>query len=395
MQHFLIIQSFLLALSGVHALPYPNEPFSASGKNFTVRREAVSIGHLEPEAAALLSKRGSVKASVAATPQSSADFAYLSPIQVGNPPQTFNVQFDTGSVPIWLLSNKLPASQVGSHTSLYTPGPSATAVTGASSTFAINYADTQGVSGNVYYDKVVIGGATATRQALGAATSVSSGYTNDTPKYGLVGLGCSVPTGKTIDQSTWVDTVLSQLASPLFTVDLELDGSGVFDFGWIDSSRHTSSICYVDADCGWNIQAGTYYVGNTAYTTLGQAVLDTGTSLILAPSSVVSNYYASVTGSKQDAYDNWIYPCSESKSLPNFGFEVNGDYIYVEGAYMYAQISDTQDYCEGALQNGISNSYTVLGDMFMRSQLVIFEIGATQNQIGFATKNLKPISYPS
>ena len=105
--------------------------------------------------------------------------------------------------------------------------------------------------------------------------------------------------------------------------------------------------------------------------------------------------WSSDNGAKQDTSDYWIYPCSESSSLPNFGFEVNANYIYVREAYMYAQISNTQDYWQGALQNGTSNSYTILRDMFMKSQFMVFETGASQTQIGFAMKTLKPISYPA
>ena len=99
-------------------------------------------------------------------------------------------------------------------------------------TWNITYGDGSGASGTVYADKVVVGGVTATTQAVEAATSVSSQFTQDTDNDGLLGLAfSSINTVKPQQQNTFFDTVKSSLAKQLFTADLKKGQAGSYDFG--------------------------------------------------------------------------------------------------------------------------------------------------------------------
>lgn len=96
----------------------------------------------------------------------------------------------------------------------------------------ITYGDQSGAGGDVYSDKVVIGGVTATSQAVEAATSVSSTFASDTQSDGLVGLAfSSINTVKPKAQTTFFDTVKSTLAKGLFTADLKKGAAGSYTFG--------------------------------------------------------------------------------------------------------------------------------------------------------------------
>ena len=105
-------------------------------------------------------------------------------------------------------------------------------------TWNISYGDESGAQGLVYADKVVIGGATATSQAVQAATSISSEFISE-HSDGLLGLGFgSSNTIKPEKQPTFFENIMPSLEQPLFTVSLKKNTSGTYDFGFIDPDKY-------------------------------------------------------------------------------------------------------------------------------------------------------------
>ena len=102
-------------------------------------------------------------------------------------------------------------------------------------TWDITYGDQSGAAGIVYADTVVVGGVTATKQAVEAATSVSSTFAQNTADDGLLGLAfSSINQVKPDPQTTFFDTVKSTLAKGLFTVDLKKGTAGSYTFGYVN-----------------------------------------------------------------------------------------------------------------------------------------------------------------
>lgn len=149
------------------------------------------------------------------------DVEYLTPVSIGTPAQTLNLDFDTGSADLWVFSTELASKYQSGH-SVYNPSKSNTAKKLSGSTWDISYGDGSGASGDVYTDVVNIGGVSFASQAVEAADTISTQFTEDTNNDGLVGLAfSSINTVSPKAQKTFFDNVKSSLTSPLFAADLK------------------------------------------------------------------------------------------------------------------------------------------------------------------------------
>jgi hypothetical protein len=149
------------------------------------------------------------------------DTEYLTPVKIGTPAQTLNLDFDTGSSDLWVFSSELTSKLQTGH-SVYSPSKSTTSKKLSGATWNISYGDGSGASGDVYSDLVNIGGVSFKTQAVEAASTISTQFTQDTDNDGLVGLAfSSINTVTPTAQKTFFDNVKSSLAAPLFAANLK------------------------------------------------------------------------------------------------------------------------------------------------------------------------------
>jgi len=110
-------------------------------------------------------------------------------------------------------------------------------------------------------------------------------------------------------------------------------------------------------------------------------IADTGTSLLLLDDSVVTAYWSQVAGSKNDASQGgYTFPCNAK--LPDFSIVVGGETRTVPGAYMnYAPTTGST--CFGSLQSSAGIGFSIFGDIFLKSQYVVFDASQGSPRIGF------------
>jgi aspartyl protease len=204
---------------------------------------------------------GGQSGQVSAQPEQN-DAEYLSPVKIGG--QTLNMDFDTGSSDLWVFSTALNKQSTTGHT-LFDPTKSTTFKQLNGATWQISYGDGSGAAGTVGTDQVNIGGATATSQAVELATAVSQSFVQDTNNDGLVGLAFStLNTVKPTKQTTFFDTIMPQLAAPIFSVDLTNNTSGTYTFGSMNTARFTGSLTTVPVDSSsgfWQVTSNSFQVG--------------------------------------------------------------------------------------------------------------------------------------
>ncbi|KAI5273394.1 acid protease [Aureobasidium subglaciale] len=311
---------------------------------------------------------------------------YLSPVTIGG--QQLNLNFDTGSADLWVFSTALTSDEIGEH-SAYDPSKSSTYQELRGYTFSLSYGDGSGAAGTVGCDTVDIGGATVTRQVIELATSVSSAFVSDADSDGLVGLAFSTINSVSPDsQKTFFDNIMSELAQPVFTAALDLDGSGTYEFGTIDSSKFTGDLMFtnVNASSGfWQIDSNSYSIGGRTYqrSSATPAIVDTGTSLLLLDPEVVRAYYAQVSSAKYDStVGGYTYDCSED--LPEFAVAVGDNYMAnIPGSGItFAPVSS--ETCFGGIQSNSGSDLQIFGDVLLKHHFVVFH--GESELLGMAAK---------
>jgi len=237
---------------------------------------------------------GAQTGKVPAAPEPN-DAEYLSPVTIGG--QQVTLDFDTGSSDLyvylslsikdcilistrWVFSSALSQQTIGQHTA-FNPAKSSSFQVMQGASWSISYGDGSGAAGTVGLDVVNIGGATATKQAVELATAVSQSFAKDTNNDGLVGLAFSqLNTIKPQKQTTFFDTVMPQLAMPVFSVDLKNDSTGTYQFGAIDTTRFTGQLTTVPVNSQsgfWQVDSPTVTIGNTKVANQGGSPAIAGT----------------------------------------------------------------------------------------------------------------------
>ncbi|KAI1419948.1 eukaryotic aspartyl protease [Xylaria sp. FL1777] len=338
----------------------------------------------------------SPQGEVAATPQM-FDSEYLCPVQIGTPPQTLNLDFDTGSSDLWVFSTETPQSQIGGQT-VYNIPQSSTAKLLTGESWAISYGDGSSSGGNVYLDIVSIGGITVENQAVESATNVSLAFTQRPETDGLVGLAFStLNTVKPKQQLTFFDNAMRDLAAPLFTANLKASEPGNYNFGFIDTTEFTGQITYVPVNTSagfWQFTSQGFKVGSSAVTTMSthEAIADTGTTLMLVPDAIAAAYYAQVPGAVNavQTAGGYVFPCSAT--LPSYTAVIGPYQAVIPGEFMNFAPVDGNTFadattCFGGIQAVPAGfPFAIYGDVFLKSQFVVFHGGDTQ--LGLAPKPL-------
>ena len=192
-------------------------------------------------------------------------------------------------------------------------------------------------------------------------------------------------------QKTFFTNAESSLDAPLFAVDLKKGEPGTYDFGFIDDSKHTGDITYTAVDNSqgfWGFTSSGYKVGDGAMTSADiNSIADTGTSLLLLPDNVVDDYYGAVDGAENSNADGgYVFPCTAT--LPDLALQIEGYSAVVPGSFFnYAPASGSGS-CFGGLQSSGGVGINIFGDVFLKSQFVVFSDAASGPQLGFAAKDL-------
>jgi Eukaryotic aspartyl protease len=290
----------------------------------------------------------------------------------------------------WVFSTALAAADSKGHT-VFDSSKAKNYKQTSGSTWSITYGDGSSSSGTVGTAPVTVGGVVVSDQSIELASKVSTQFVQDTANDGLLGLAfASINTVKPKPVLPFFDNAISTLAAPLFTATLKHDTAGSYTFGSLDSSKYTGDITYVDVDSSqgfWAFTPAGYKVGTKSFSYTTQGIADTGTTLLLLGDAVVKNYYAQVSSAKLDSTQGgYVFPCTTK--VPAFEVELtSGVFATIPAEFMnYAPVDSAGTSCFGALQSSADIGIDIYGDIFLKSQYVIFENKDDSPRLGFAAQ---------
>jgi len=134
-------------------------------------------------------------------------------------------------------------------------------------------------------------------------------------------LGLAFPSISKIGHGTFIDNAYEQGAIPCksFSFFLASSGSELY-LGGYDQARFTGDIEYhsvVDNVGFWKIAETSIYVGGKLVQSDFQTIIDSGTTIMYGPPTMIRDFYASIPGSKVfDARQGFYsFPCYPPPSV--------------------------------------------------------------------------------
>jgi len=319
------------------------------------------------------------------------DAQYYGPVEIGTPPQKFNVVFDTGSSNLWIPSKSCALLNIACKLhSKYDSSKSSTYVKNGT-TFAIQYGSGS-LSGFTSQDTVTLGSVSVPNVLFAEAVKEPGVAFIAAHFDGILGFG--YPEISVNGMTPFFQAALASgaIKEAKFAFSLAKDASassgGELALGGVDSSKYTGDFTYTPITIKgyWQFAVASVSVGGASFAGETKAIADTGTSLLAIPkaslTSLLTKFPAGAV--KPLAAGEYTVDCSKTSSLPTLSFSIGGKDFTLEGSEYVLSVS-------GECLLGITGidvpaprgPLWILGDVFLRKYYTVFDYG--NNQIGFAT----------
>ncbi|KAJ7114926.1 aspartic peptidase domain-containing protein [Mycena epipterygia] len=332
-----------------------------------------------------------------------SDRDYYSTIQIGTPPQSFNVMLDTGSSDLFILDST--CFLCTDNAPLFDHSRSSTFSEDELSPPVVIIYGKGSVGGTVGQDRVSMGTFSVSSQGFLAADFVSDGLLEGSVS-GLIGLAFQ-DLAETAALPFWQGLIkTNQLSSPEMAFQLTRSQSasdvpgGTFTLGGTNSSLFTGDIEFLDLVSSslptlWQLSvSGVTVQGKSVTISTGDtaiAAIDTGTTFIGGPTADVNAIWAAVPGASalQEADDEGFFqfPCATSVQV-TFSFGGKAWPINPEDISL-GPLEKGSSMCVGAIFDlslgtdvGAGGPGWVVGDTFLKNVYSVFR--QSPMSVGFA-----------
>jgi phytepsin len=225
---------------------------------------------------------------------------YYGEIQLGTPPQSFQVVFDTGSSNLWVPSKKCSIFDIACDIHAKYDSSQSSTYQANGTAFSIQYGSGS-LTGFLSRDDLTIAGLQVKGQVFAEATQ-QPGITFIAAKFdGILGMAFDTIS---VDQVTpvWYNILTQGLVSePVFAFYLSRDTGapvgGELVLGGVDEDHYIGDFFYVNLTHKnyWMFKMDDFQISGNSYCKGGcNAIADTGTSLIAGPSKIVAEINAKI-----------------------------------------------------------------------------------------------------
>ncbi|KAJ7182841.1 aspartyl protease [Mycena crocata] len=351
------------------------------------------------------SKRMDRRASVSgfAVVNQQADSSYFSTVEIGTPPQSFNVSLETGSSDLFVLDTS--CQQCGGSGPVFDSSKSSSFKQETSSRPTIISYGSGSVAGFIATDTVSMGSFSVSSQGFLMVEQLTDGLVDGTVS-GLIGLAFQ-PLAETNAVPFWQALITNnQLSSPQMAFQLTRSQSlddepgGTFTIGGTNSSLFTGDIEFQNlagpsTPSFWLLSLSAVTVqGKSVTVSTGDSALsaiDTGTTAIGGPTEDVRAIWAAVPGASpvegQGGQGFFQFPCTTTVNIAlSFGgktWPINPEDMNL------GSLEQGSSMCVGAIFDlslgsnaGTGGPNWVVGDTFLKNVYSVFR----QNpmSVGFA-----------
>jgi hypothetical protein len=311
---------------------------------------------------------------------------YLGPVSIGSPAQDFTVVYDTGSSNLWVEASTCSGSGCNAPQKFNTGASSTYKNTGES--LSVQYGSGS-IDGSEATDTVTFANLTVQSQGVGVITS-ATGMSG--PMDGILGLAF-----QSIAQDGALPVVphlfkQGLISKEMFGVYLGNDTSGEITLGDVDQSRFTGEIQYV------KLSAEEWFLFNLDSVSAGgkslpkgwsmSAIADTGTSLLVMPSSAFQAFIKDVPQAKYNSQAGlYTVDCGAVDSLIDLEFGIGGNQFTLSANDYIVRLADGpgNTLCAVGIMSMNSSPFGpqfILGDVFLRKFYSVFDMA--NGRVGFA-----------
>jgi len=360
---------------------------------------------------------------------------------IGEPPQAFKIDFDTGSSQFVISAKDCEECSGATHydpmvsttfraTKAIRPSSSSSSPLTVSLTdsppsvsgdnpqpWHITYGDQSFAEGYIGQDRITLDGIQVQHQQLALVTNESTGF--DDTIDGIMGLAfgalsTSIASTKTVFENMIAQKLVRQGVFSFYLGKSSLNGGGEVIFGGMDLDRiepgHTLTFTPVTKPKYWQINIGNVFVNGQVIRPSGgdadddgerhggskkkgkanlAGIMDTGTTLLVVPTKWAKAIHRKIRGSKELG-SSWTVPCNlavKATKGNKVEIEIEGKRFGIPFEDLVREETGEQ---HGRCYSGIQTSsakFMIIGDVFIKNNYIVFD--QEKKRVGIAPLKLE------